>query len=68
MARKYLVRIRSDFMKWFEGMGVAPHAIIEADDEIEAERKFRESIPIEVEEIILDEPKPPKVAGGESVG
>jgi len=68
MAKKYLVRIRSDFMRWFENVGVAPHAIIEADNEIEAECKFRESIPIEVEEIILDEPKPPKppeVSGGE---
>ena len=60
MTKKYLVRIRSDFMRWFGNIGVTPHAIIEADDEIEAERKFRESIPIEVEEIILDEPKPPK--------
>ena len=66
MAKKYLVRISKDFMRWFEKVGVTPHAIIEADNEIEAERKFRESIPIEVEEIILDEPKPPKPkCGGE---
>ncbi|RLG86702.1 MAG: hypothetical protein DRO39_02510 [Thermoprotei archaeon] len=68
MGKKYLVRIRSDFMRWFENTGAAPHAVIEADDEAEAERKFRESIPIVVEEVVLDEPNPPKpreVAGHE---
>ena len=43
MAKKYLVRIRSDFMRWFENIGVAPHAIIEADNEIEAERTLDEN-------------------------
>ena len=57
--KRFLVRIRADFIRWFRDLGGVPHAIVEAESEEEAIARFRESIPIVAEELILDEPEPP---------
>jgi len=57
--KRYLVRISADFIRLFKDLGVAPYAVVEAESEEEAIARFRESIPIVAEELILDEPEPP---------
>ena len=60
MAKKFLVRIKHDFIEWFKNMGGVPSAIVEADSEEEAIAKFRDSIPIVAEEIVMEEMEKPK--------